>query len=258
LQNVARHRVRATTFATYRKQLRLVDEGLGSIPARELRPEQIAKFVSDLIDRGSASRARNIRTLLVQVMDQAVELGLATENVAKRVKTPKVPRVERRTVTPDGSSDPTMTILERIAAASGRQLTIDSAAPTETSTAGLVGRLGIDQDGEPDWTTIRAFADWADQHPEDALDSIVSPPMRTESDRIDNLIAAIAETIADVHGGEPPRWCSAVEALEHPWMAPGTPAMRKRHAPDIPPRFADRNIRLAVDTVWRQGTLANP
>jgi transposase len=28
----------------------LVDEGLGSIPARELRPEQIAGFVSDLID----------------------------------------------------------------------------------------------------------------------------------------------------------------------------------------------------------------
>lgn len=101
LHNIARHRVRATTLATYRKQLRLVDEGLGSIPARELRPEQIAGFVSDLIDRGSASRARNIRTLLVQVMDQAVELGLATENVAKRVKTPRVPKVKRRTVTPD-------------------------------------------------------------------------------------------------------------------------------------------------------------
>ena len=182
------------------------------------------------------------------------EAGLSQRALARRCGAfaSTIRRIE------DGSSDPTITMLERIAAASGRRLTIDSAAPTETSIAGLVGRLGIDQDGEPDWTAIRAFADWADQHPEDAMDSIASPPMRTESDRIDNLIAAIAETIADVHGGEPPRWCAAVEPLEHAWMAPGTPAMRKRHEPDIPPRFADRNIRLAVDTVWRQGTLANP
>ena len=102
LQNITRHRVRRHDVRQrIARQLRFVDEGLGSIPARELRPEQIAGFVSDLIDRGSASRARNVRTLLVQVMDQAVELGLATENVAKRVKTPKVPKVTRRTVTPD-------------------------------------------------------------------------------------------------------------------------------------------------------------
>ena len=100
LQNVARHRVRATTFATYRKQARLIEAGLGTVPARELRPEQVATFVSDLLDRGSASRARNVRTLFVQIMDQAVGLGLAADNVARQVKTPRVPRVRRRTVTP--------------------------------------------------------------------------------------------------------------------------------------------------------------
>ena len=100
LQNVARHRVRDTTFATYRKQVRLIDAGLGPIPARQLRPEQVAAFVSDLIDKGSASRARNMRTLLVQIMDQAVGLGLAADNVARRVKTPLVPQIRRRTITP--------------------------------------------------------------------------------------------------------------------------------------------------------------
>ena len=100
LQNVARHRVRDTTFATYRKQVRLIDAGLGPIPARQLRPEQVAAFVSDLIDKGSASRARNVRTLLVQIMDQAVGLGLAADNVARRVKTPRVPQIRRRTITP--------------------------------------------------------------------------------------------------------------------------------------------------------------
>ena len=100
LQNIARHRVRPTTFATYRKQIRLIDGELGTIAARQLRPEQVAAFVSDLIDRGSPSRARNVRTLLTQIMDQAVQLGLAADNVARRVKTPRVPQVRRRTITP--------------------------------------------------------------------------------------------------------------------------------------------------------------
>ena len=143
LQNIARHRVRATTFATYRKQLRLVDEGLGSIPARELRPEQIAGFVSDLIDRGSASRARNIRTLLVQVMDQAVELGLAAENVAKRVKTPKVPKVKRRTVTPDETSRILVASDPRFAAAIAPALALITIAPTRSGSGIEAGPASV-------------------------------------------------------------------------------------------------------------------
>jgi integrase len=100
LEHVARHRVRATTFATYAKQIRIIDEEIGGVAVRDLRAQRVAKLVSDLIDRGSASRARNIRTLLVQVIEQAVSLGLVTENVAKRVKTPTVPRPQRRTLTP--------------------------------------------------------------------------------------------------------------------------------------------------------------
>lgn len=149
-------------------------------------------------------------------------------------------------------------MLERIAAASGRRLVIDSVPPSDTSIAGLVARLGVDDDGEPDWTAIRSFADWAEQHPADVLDAIASPPMRTGSDRIDNLIAGIAETIADVHGVEPPRWCSAVDALGEPWLAPGTAAMRRRHEAHVPPRFAQRGVRLPAATVWRSGTRVNP
>lgn len=55
-------------------------------------------------------------------------------------------------------------------------------APPVTSIAGLVGRLEIDEYGEPDWTAVRSFADWADQYPDAALDSIASPPMRTGSE----------------------------------------------------------------------------
>ena len=101
LHHVARHRVRATSLATYRKRVDVISARLGSVPVRLLRPEQVATFVSDLADSGSPSRARDMRGLLVQVIDQAVELGLAKENVVRKVKTPKVPSPVRRTITPD-------------------------------------------------------------------------------------------------------------------------------------------------------------
>jgi uncharacterized membrane protein YdfJ with MMPL/SSD domain len=50
LDNIARHRVRVTTLATYERQLRLVTASLRNIPVRQLRPEQVATFVSKLID----------------------------------------------------------------------------------------------------------------------------------------------------------------------------------------------------------------
>lgn len=99
-ENVARHRVRPTTLSTYRKQWRLIAADLGATPVRQLRTEQVAAFVSRMVDRGAASRAANIRTLLVQVLDEAVSLGLAETNVAKKVRRPKVPKVTRPTLTP--------------------------------------------------------------------------------------------------------------------------------------------------------------
>lgn len=65
--------------------------------ARRTEPTTL---ISDLVDAGSASRARNIRTLLVHVLGEAVTLGLASENFAKKVRSQRVPRVKRRTLTP--------------------------------------------------------------------------------------------------------------------------------------------------------------
>ena len=38
--------------------------------------------------------------LLVQLLDEAVNLGLAEDNVAKKVRSPRVPKVQRRTLSP--------------------------------------------------------------------------------------------------------------------------------------------------------------
>jgi hypothetical protein len=58
LERIARHRVRGTTFATYRKQLKQVEDRIGGLVVRTLRPEQLTTLMSDLVDAGSASRAR--------------------------------------------------------------------------------------------------------------------------------------------------------------------------------------------------------
>lgn len=100
LDHVARHRVRVTTWSTYDKQLRVVNERLGDVPVRKLRPENVAGVIGAIAQSGSTSRARNIRMLLVQLLDEAVNLGLAEDNVAKKVRSPRVPKVQRRTLSP--------------------------------------------------------------------------------------------------------------------------------------------------------------
>lgn len=101
LEQVARHRVRPTTFTAYAKQLSAVERALGTMPVRDVKREHLMAFLSHLVDTGSAARARNIRTLLVQVFAEAEQLGLVSDNVARRVRSPKVPDVSRPTLSPE-------------------------------------------------------------------------------------------------------------------------------------------------------------
>ena len=119
LENVARHRVRLTSLATYRKHVTVIADKIGSVPVHDLRPEQATTFVSDLIDEGSASRARNVRTLLVQILEQGVEFGLAPQNVARKVKAPRSEPKRRRTITPDETQLLIAECEPRFAAAAG-------------------------------------------------------------------------------------------------------------------------------------------
>lgn len=117
LDHVAVHRVRVTTWSTYDKQLRLVGARLGNVPVRRLRADQVATRVSELAKSGSASRARNVRGLLAQVLDEAMNLGLADDNVATKVRSPRVPKVQRRTLSPAEVSQLLAVCDERYAAA---------------------------------------------------------------------------------------------------------------------------------------------
>lgn len=183
-----------------------------------------------------------------QLVEQwRADAGLSQYALAKLTGTPAstIRRIE------NGDTDPTITMLERIATATGRRLELHTSTidPHGLSLAALAERL---HDGI-DWTQIRRFADWAEQQPEQAQQAIATPPARTGSLRTDNLLAAIAEIIADLDAAPRPRWARAVKPLDDPWQAEGTPMMQARSSRNIPPQFAARNIQFGADTVWHAG-----
>jgi hypothetical protein len=128
LDSIARHRVRQTSLVTYRKHLDVVGNHIGDVPVRQLRPEQVAAMISNLVDTGSASRAVNIRNVLVQVLNEAVTLGLAVDNVAQKVKRPRVTQKSKWTLTPDEI---------------GRLLEIAAPAIGSTAVSALMSSLGV-------------------------------------------------------------------------------------------------------------------
>lgn len=121
------------------------------------------------------------------------------------------------------------------------------------SIASLVDAWHPGPDGdEPDWTRLRAFVDHLHLHEEGVHAAIEHAPPLSGSERIDNLLAAIAEKLADDHGLIRPRWTADVRPLREPWRPSGTPRMREKEAGEAPEQLLARGIELAADNVWRR------
>lgn len=121
------------------------------------------------------------------------------------------------------------------------------------SIATLVDAWHPSADGdEPDWTRFRALADHLHLQVADVPAAIGATPASSGSERVDNLLAAIAEKIADDHGLARPHWTAGVQPLREPWRSSGTPRMREREASEAPAQFLARGIELAADNVWRR------
>lgn len=144
-------------------------------------------------------------------------------------------------------------MLQRIAAAAGKRIAI-TATPV-ASIGPLLANLTLRaqrSDGSIDWTQMRSFADWCNQNADRVPEAIQTPPARSGSDRLDNLIAAFAERVADTRSLTRPSWTRTVKPLSAAWyLEQGTPRMRERSAAAAPPQFRERNIHLAEDCVWR-------
>ena len=107
---------------------------------------------------------------------------------------------------------------------------------------------------EPDWTRLRAYIDYLCSHPEVAAKSIATAPPASGSLLLDNLLAGIAEKVADDYALLRPGWTIEVAPLDHPWEGLGTPRMRAASAAATPPQLAARRILISAASLWRQAT----
>lgn len=177
------------------------------------------------------------------------EAQLSCGALARRVGVPTstISRIEK------GEMDPTFTMLERVLAATGKQLRA-SATPTEggPALAKLVDAYNpIGTGTKIDWTQLRGFLDWLARHPEQVEGAIEVPPARVGT-VLDTMLAGIAEKLADDHGVDTPRWTRAVPAVAPPWSPPGTPRMIAAAERATPEQLRRRGIVLAEGDLWRR------
>lgn len=175
--------------------------------------------------------------------------GLSASALAARAGVPAstVTRIEK------GTNDPTFGMLARLLDAAGHEL-VATARPRKGAPVTLASlATSAEEDRHRsaiEWTRLRAFADWADRHPDAVPAAIADPPLRTGT-ALDAILAGFAEMLADRAGCSAPRWTRSVAAPREPWAPPGTPAMRARAAAATPEAFRRRNIVLSPDAIFR-------
>jgi hypothetical protein len=146
--------------------------------------------------------------------------------------------------------DPTVTMLARIASAAGRTLEISTKRRNDPYTLRSVASASTDLNGA-DWTILRGLIDRIELHHELAAEAIADPPPRTGDPALDNVLAGIAEKVADDLHIRRPAWTHSVPPLPKPWEPTGTPRMRAHEAATAPPQFAARNVLLGAANLWR-------
>jgi hypothetical protein len=151
-----------------------------------------------------------------------------------------------------GAVDPTVDTLARIVGAAGFELqltAVQRAARRPTRLADLAdawtrrhGRLRLD------WTRWRGVLDELALHPERIPEAIyVGPPPAGER-IVDNLLAAIAEKLADDAGLPRPSWADGVAPLDEPYRPPVARVLTDRA---VPVQLAARGLMIDTTSLWR-------
>lgn len=152
-----------------------------------------------------------------------------------------------------GEMDPTVGMLKRILAASGRRLrlTADASPQPQRLLADLASAVTETDAGErPDWTRLRAFLDHLALHPEETQSAITARP-HTESRLMNALLAGIAEKLADDHWLSRPGWTRTAPKLKPDWALPGTPRLLAEQRAHAPRQLLDRGLAIDQRSLWR-------
>jgi transcriptional regulator with XRE-family HTH domain len=161
------------------------------------------------------------------IRSEREKLGLSIRQLAHltNVGYPTISRIEM------GRDQPRWETVLRLATAFGKTLG-PHASEGVPRLADLAGRWQRDAFGEPEpnWTLLRAFADTLRHRPELTATAIAQEPMPSGAALIDNLLAAIAETVADDASIKPPQWTKRFPPLREPWATLTTPRRRAEAA----------------------------
>ena len=100
--DVLRHQVARSAADNYRSIAdNHIRPALGRKKVAKLTPADVDRLISQKIDEGLAvSTVKRIRSILAQVLDQAIRWGCVNRNVAQLTRGPKEQRREGRTLTP--------------------------------------------------------------------------------------------------------------------------------------------------------------
>jgi transcriptional regulator with XRE-family HTH domain len=174
--------------------------------------------------------------------------GLSRRTLAERagVAITTVSRIE------DGRTDPTIGMLARLIAAAGSRL--EAAAVADASSVPTIAELVtaitvVDDEDRVDWTRLRGFVDFVVQHPDHIHVALDAPPARTGT-VLDQILAGLAEQLADEHDTARPKWTRNVGAFSEGWAQLGTPRMVKAARRHTPEPLARRNLVLARSALF--------
>ncbi len=112
LSDVARQKLRASTYATYANHVhKHIVPALGRTPLQQLNPQQIQSLINQKLASGLAARTvADIHAVLRTALAQALKWNLIARNVATLVERPRIPQHQIRYMTPEQ----TRTFLEAI------------------------------------------------------------------------------------------------------------------------------------------------
>jgi transcriptional regulator with XRE-family HTH domain len=156
-----------------------------------------------------------------------------------------------------GHIDPTTGTLRKLLGALGEELELGRRpAPAGPQLADLTDAWSTDRFGQdqPDWTRLRAFLDHLARRPELAVSAIRAKPAPSATLFLDNLLAGIADKIADDAGSARPAWTKRVPRLVETWHSLGTPRLRAAAVTATPPQLAARRIVIPEASLWRRAS----
>jgi transcriptional regulator with XRE-family HTH domain len=186
------------------------------------------------------------------IRETRTHAGLSMRALAVRagVAYTTVQRIEQ------GTMDPTLGMLSKLMNAMGRELSLVSSIAEIPTIAELGDVLASQDEGERiDWTRLRIFTDYLAWHPELIGPATERAPQSSGSAFVDNLLAAITETVCDEASIPRPSWTKTVVGLDLKNKASGTPMMQEKSLKETLPQFLSRGLIVSRYDLWRKEPL---